>query len=87
MSYPEALAAGIPIRTLSNGMTAYYPSCHLCGAQVRSMTFKPDYQYTCTECKKVVAKLKRAERRLAVLERSEQAASDSTAKKCAREIT
>lgn len=80
MSYPEALAAGIPIRKLQNGMTAYYPRCHICGTEVRSMTFKSDYKYTCAECKKTVAALKRAEKQLAVLERTEPAARCSNEK-------
>ncbi|SHH58989.1 hypothetical protein [Clostridium grantii] len=52
MSYKEALKDGIRIE--NNGKrTRYYPRCQFCGYEVQSYNYIPDYNYTCTECRKM----------------------------------
>ena len=46
MSYNEALADNI---RRDNGM--YFPPCHKCGAETRSMSYIPGRKYTCQSCK------------------------------------
>lgn len=61
MSYYEALDNGIPMEEQRNGMTAYYPPCHYCGAPVKSFTYNPSFQYACAACRKEAVAQKRAE--------------------------
>lgn len=62
MSYPEALKDGIPMEQMRNGMTAYYPPCHYCGAPVRSLTYNPSLKYACVACREIAVAQARAEK-------------------------
>lgn len=50
MSYYEAIEHGV--RHIRKGRTTFYfPACHICGAEVESMSYIPGNKYTCKACK------------------------------------
>lgn len=53
MGYQEAKKDGIRIveRKGNKTYTIYYPKCHVCGEEIKSMTYKSEMKYTCQRCK------------------------------------
>jgi very-short-patch-repair endonuclease len=50
VGYYEALEDGIRFEEARH-MTIYYPKCHICGNEVKSMNYLQGKKYTCIECK------------------------------------
>ncbi|AEO12427.1 MAG TPA: hypothetical protein DEF39_04425 [Hungateiclostridium thermocellum] len=52
MSYKEALLDGIRIEQKGK-QARYYPRCIFCGTEVMSCNYVPNYNYICSDCKKI----------------------------------
>ena len=50
MSYVDALNDNIKTGQL-NGMTVYYPLCHVCGEPMLTYSYRPNLTFTCKGCK------------------------------------
>lgn len=50
MGYEEAKKDGIKIVS-GRKYTIFFPKCHICGEEVKSMQYKSSMQYTCQRCK------------------------------------
>lgn len=53
MGYQEALSDGIRLTKNQYGDTYFFPTCHVCGEEVRSLNYIPGIKYTCKECKRI----------------------------------
>lgn len=53
MGYADAVKDGIRIvkGTGNKKYTIYFPKCHICGEEIKSMTYKSNTKYTCQRCK------------------------------------
>lgn len=53
MSYKEAKRDGVRISVDSAGYPSYFPKCHICGNEVYSWSYKPEFKYKCKDCKQI----------------------------------
>lgn len=53
MGYNDAKKDGIRIVEVKGrkSYTIYYPQCHICGEEIKSMTYKTNTKYSCQRCK------------------------------------
>jgi len=54
MGYKEALFDGIRTEKRKDGTSVYFPLCHKCGAEVYSINYLPNKNYTCKACKSMM---------------------------------
>ena len=63
MSWIEAKEDGIRVAKM-NGFTCYYPPCRICGSPVYSWSYIRGVNYTCGECRKELATIKKEDNKV-----------------------